>query len=352
MVKKKTNLYDLLKEKKDNSFNFKVEEIESSDILLEKNIQLEGTKGRIRKLEKKGKFLKKIEDISLKIFAWGLILGGVAVAMIFIFLNSMYRMFTEQYWYSLEMGIFWRILIIWGIIVVSSFIFLLFGYPENSIEREERKLKSELIKIERSIERIKRELKSEITKKRVLDLIEEGGIKFNKREFSNALKVFERAHEILRTSPSPQEIQNILEPKIKLAQEKLNELKIREINPIIEQGNLLKNQNLNDKAIEVFKKALEITNNLFKSPERDQKIKEIKSLIDTTNLNKIKQINAKGNQLRNQNKFDRAIQTFRNALQITDNIYSSSKRKKEVQNIQNLINQVYSDKINEKIKSN
>lgn len=54
--------------------------------------------------------------------------------------------------------------------------------------------------------------------------------------------------------------------------------------------------------------------------------------------------------MRNQNKFDRAIQTFRNALQITDNIYSSSKRKKEVQNIENLINQAYSDKINEKIK--
>ncbi len=359
MVKKKTNLDDLLKEIKDNSLNLKAEEIESSDILSEENIQLEGTKGRIKKLEKKGKFLKKIQDIIGWLFLLS-IPGGAIPFLILLFLpgsigHNVGYLFMEQFWNSPTAEIFWISLIIWGIIVVSSFILsfivIVFVYDEYSIDRERRKLNSELIKIESSIERIKRELKSEITKKRVLDLIEEGGIKFNERDFSNALKVFERAQEILRTSPAPQEIQNILESKIRLVQENLNELKIREIDPIIEQGNLLKNQKLKDKAIEVFKNALEITNNLFKFPERDQKIKEIKSLIDAIYLNKIKEINAKGNQLRNQNKFDRAIQTFRNALQITDNIYSSSKRKKEIQNIENLINQAYSDKINEKIKT-
>lgn len=217
MVKKKTNLDDLLKEIRDNSFNFKVEGIESSDILSEENIQLEGTKDRIRELEKKGKFLKKIQDISLWIFLLSIPGGGIPF-LILLFLpgsidHNIGYLFMEQFWNSSVAGIFWISLIIWGIIVISSFIVGAFVYDEHSIEREKRNLKRKRRNLEHSIERIKRELKSEITKKRVLDLIEEGGIKFNERDFSNALKVFKRAQEILRTSPSPKKFKIFLSLK-------------------------------------------------------------------------------------------------------------------------------------------
>lgn len=88
MVQKKLNLDEWKERAKDlesaypiknNNFNFKVEEI-----LSEKNIQLEGTKGRIRKLEKKTKFLEKIQHISIWIFIVSFIPGGVIPIIILI----------------------------------------------------------------------------------------------------------------------------------------------------------------------------------------------------------------------------------------------------------------------------
>ena len=328
-----------MKEIKDNSLNFKVEEIE-----------LEKIKGEIRKLEKKEQFLYKIQDISNRIFLSFFLFGGVAmIILFFVFIFSDLFLFFSSDWISLEMGIFWGILIIWGLIVVSSFIVsVLSFYLPNSIYKKKRNLKH-------SIERIKRELKSEITKKRVLDLIEEGGIKFNERHFSNALKVFERAQEILTTSPSLQnskEIQNILYSKIKLAQENLNQNTIKKIEVLIKKSNEQKKQGKLRISLQEAQKALKIANEMFTSDrKKHREIKMIKTKFDEIYFLQINKLIEKGNQLKSQKTFNNSIETFKKALNISDNMYSSSQKDQLKEKIEQNLDLTYFDMINEKIES-
>ena len=315
-------------------------EIESSNFirrtLSEKNIQLEATKGRLSRLEQKEKSLEKNQDTSFRVFFLTLIIGGIILFILFPLVII---------WDYL--GWFWILLITWGVIVVSTFSFSFF-IPKDTLKRRIKTLKLKLISIEYSIERKKRDTKSELNERNSLDLIEKGWNKFNERDFFGALNVFERAQKILKSSPSSQnfkEIQNILESKIKPVQEKLNELSIGKIKPIVEQGNLLKKQNLNDEAIKVFRKALKITNNLFKSPEKNQKIKEIKKLIDLSYLDKIKEINIKGNQLRKQMKFEESIKTYSKGLNLTKKMYDSKVKSNEISEIKSLIKQSKISKI-------
>lgn len=351
MEKKKFNLDDLVKEiKVDNNFISKAEEIESSDIVLRRTKnQLEQTREKIRDLEKKGKILNKIKNYSLSTFIIFLTFGGGI--LIIIFLGSLFGMFrplpiyAEDFWSWDYLGLFWTLLIIWGIIMVSSFICYLYIYPKNSIDLS-------ILNLELKEEMLMKYFKSTIIKGKVLNLIKKGDLKLNAKDYPNALKVFKEAQEILISSPSrPQEIQKVLKLKKNLSQKKINETKIEEIRHIIEQGNLLKHQNLNNKAIETFKKALKRADKLFNSFEKDEEMIEIKNLIDSTYLIRIEEEISKATQLMNQNKLDKSLATFGSALTLTNKMYSTPQKNKIQKKINNSFDSIYINMINKNIKS-
>lgn len=130
----------------------------------------------------------------------------------------------------------------------------------------------------------------------------------------------------------------------------MDETYIFQLKKIIEEGNKLKKQQLYVKSVKTFQKALGIVNSLSDSLEKSNQEKEIKDLIDQIYIIYANNIITEGTELKHQKKLTNAIQTYKTALEIFDNMYSATSKYREIQKIENLVDQVFSIEIDEKIQ--
>ncbi len=135
---------------------------------------------------------------------------------------------------------------------------------------------------------------------------------------------------------------NLKNSKIKnvnflISQTKLNEL--------IEQGDQLKQNRKFEEAINVYKEAMSVSNQIYGSKPDNKEITKIKNLINQTYSNKVKLVIEQGNKLKQEGKINEAINTYEDALSICKNMYDSDQKKTEITNVENHINQTCSEQI-------
>ncbi len=160
----------------------------------------------------------------------------------------------------------------------------------------------------------------------------------SQKEFDKAYANFQEALKVA---------DNIDDPDFKEAEvqeiNKLNdEAKLKEL--IEDAMNLRENKNFDD-AIETFNKALIIAEEIYEGIPKIEEQDKIKAEIDQTCSTQIKLIIENANQLKLTGRSEDAIKEFEKALGFTDSFYNSEQKNKEIINIKNLVNQIYSNKI-------
>ncbi|MFX1317021.1 MAG: tetratricopeptide repeat protein [Promethearchaeota archaeon] len=158
------------------------------------------------------------------------------------------------------------------------------------------------------------------------------------KEFDQARELFKKAMQITI---------NIDDPEFKAAEETeieklLEETKLREL---INEGNNCRESKNFDDAIELYNRALIIAEEIYEGIPKIEEQDKIKNEIDQTCSTNIKLIVENGNKLKEAGKIDEAINLFEKALNLTNSFYNSDQKEKEITNIKNLINQIYSNKI-------
>ena len=115
-----------------------------------------------------------------------------------------------------------------------------------------------------------------------------------------------------------------------------------EIRDIISQAKQLVKEKKFDDARDQLKNAMSISENIEDSFLKSSEAKNINGAMDQTN---IKELENQGELKREEGKYEEAIAIFNRAMNDVKEKYSSSMGEMEISNIQNLINQTYSDKI-------
>ena len=122
----------------------------------------------------------------------------------------------------------------------------------------------------------------------------------------------------------------------------INQTFSTEIRDIISQSKQLVKDKKFDEARDQLKNAINISENIEDSFLKSSEAKNINSALDQTN---IKELENQGEIKKEEGKFEEAIEIFNRAMKDVKEKYSSSMGEMEISNIQNLINQTYSDKI-------
>ena len=262
------------------------------------------------------------------------------------------------------------------------FIFIYFIYIIPIKRNKEcRKLRFEIHERERNIKEEKQKEEIETINERIISLINGGERLLVSKNFYDALQKFDDAIEILITAQNKYEqkktiiipkkkngwtkyesiskkdlyfdknIHNILNSKVEIVKNKVNEEKSKEIKLNIEKGEILKDQGKFQDSLQEHLKAFNIADEMFSSDEKNKKIEDIKAKIDDIYSIRIDRLIEQGNQLKSQEFFDKAIRIFNSAFDLSHKIYNSMDKDEAQNKIKNCFDSLYSDMIKEKIKT-
>ena len=163
----------------------------------------------------------------------------------------------------------------------------------------------------------------------------------DEKRFNEAYDEYQKAHKL---------IEEMVISDGKKREQKVNDIYLKQIQILIEKGNELKSENKINEAVEILKKALDLAVRVLTSAERDQIIKKIKKNLDIyldIYSDKIREKINLGNQLMKQRKFDESIAMFKFALNIvaekyrslTDSISNRFNQANDLREINSLISQ-------------
>ncbi len=111
---------------------------------------------------------------------------------------------------------------------------------------------------------------------------------------------------------------------------------------VINQGKDLLDQNEYEKALEVFKEALNMTNKMYLTEEMEEEVNLIKSLIYNA---EVKQLVGKGKLDEQQKVKEKEIEKLQKRLEYAQSIEDSERRVEEMNKIKNMIDDVHSEEI-------
>jgi len=122
-----------------------------------------------------------------------------------------------------------------------------------------------------------------------------------------------------------------------------------QVNLLIEQGNQLKADNKPGDALDTFQDALLITDNYYESNLKTAEIKNLKTLINELYSKSIVPIVEKGKELLEQNNYEAANKEFNKALEIAEKMYDSDQKKTEINHVTSIasvaLNPIYVERI-------
>ncbi|MHA1255621.1 MAG: tetratricopeptide repeat protein [Promethearchaeota archaeon] len=180
--------------------------------------------------------------------------------------------------------------------------------------------------------------KSSIMKK-VNPLLKDANELKLKKHYDEAISKYREAVSYIRLKGRELEDR---EAEVNRVNSLINQTFSTEIRDIISQAKELVKDKKFDEARDQLKNATIISENIEDSFLKSSEAKNINSALDQTN---IKELENQGELKRGEGKFEEAIKIFSRAMTDVSEKYSSSLGEMEISNIQNLINQTYSDKI-------
>ncbi|MFW9971463.1 MAG: tetratricopeptide repeat protein [Candidatus Odinarchaeota archaeon] len=172
-----------------------------------------------------------------------------------------------------------------------------------------------------------------------IDDVIQGGIHFTaQKKFDEAKKEFQKALKI---------VEDIDDPTLKLAEkDEISKLiSENEIEQLLTNGLMLKNKGNLNEAMEIFKKALNIAEEIYQTEFSSEGISRIKNEIALIYDSQIDDIIDKGKEFKNNGEDEKAIQTFENALKTIEKYFDLKTKKPQINTIKNLINEIYSNQI-------
>ena len=172
-------------------------------------------------------------------------------------------------------------------------------------------------------------------------IIEEANAFKDKNNFQKAIKKFQEAINFINEKVKEEEDKNTEIINIKNA---INQTYSVQVDNVVQGAIRLTAQRKFDKAKEEFQKSLKVVDNIDDLDFKDAEIDEINKLIRE---NEIEQFMTKGVELKNKNKSDEAVEFFKKALIIAEDVYESDFRNEGLGRIKNEITQIYDSKIDD-----
>ncbi|MCK4369854.1 MAG: tetratricopeptide repeat protein [Candidatus Lokiarchaeota archaeon] len=172
-------------------------------------------------------------------------------------------------------------------------------------------------------------------------IIEEANAFKDKNNFQKAIKKFQEAINFINEKVKEEEDKNTEIINIKNA---INQTYSVQVDNIVQGAIRLTAQRKFDKAKEEFQNALKVVDNIDDLDFKEAEIDEINKLIRE---NEIEQFMTKGVELKNKNKSDEAVEFFKKALIIAEDVYESDFRNEGLGRIKNEITQIYDSKIDD-----
>ena len=137
---------------------------------------------------------------------------------------------------------------------------------------------------------------------------------------------------------------------IKKIENSINETYSIKVNLLVEKANKLKVSGNLDDALKMFSEGLKLTDNYYESQFKDTEITNLINLINQIYSNKVKPIVQNGQSLIEQNNFEEAAKEFEEALRITSEMYDSEQKKSEIKRINSIASDVLNPIYLERIK--
>ncbi|MFX0069685.1 MAG: tetratricopeptide repeat protein, partial [Candidatus Hermodarchaeota archaeon] len=191
---------------------------------------------------------------------------------------------------------------------------------------------------------------NEIYAEKALPLIQNGENLTNQNQREKAITELKAAEEIANKMYSSEQKTDTLNKIGKL----LNPLLVEKIKPIKENGleiikkeNYEESVNIVNEAATTFKNALDLGNQMVTSDAKTEIIEEISGLIDNVCTAGINVRKSKGQLLIEQKKYEEAVGEMYSALSIAKNMACAEEDNEEIEHIKNIVNQMYSGEIHE-----
>ncbi len=173
-------------------------------------------------------------------------------------------------------------------------------------------------------------------------MTDQGSLLKQNGEPDDAIKTYENAIEIAEKMFNS-ELKNTELYNIK---NQINQIYSEKINPNIEKGKQLIEQNNKDEAVIVLKTALNIQNKMYDSDLKNNDLNKIGELINPILIERIETTKEKGLQLIKQEKYEESIatvteaaKTFRESLDIADEMADSREKVEKIEQVTSLIDQ-------------
>jgi len=174
---------------------------------------------------------------------------------------------------------------------------------------------------------------------KIIDIIDEARNFIGKEDFDSAFNTFDEAARIAD----------------KIVDKDMNDYEVKEINFLINktkieeslfQAVLVKNKQELDKSISMLNDTLNAAKDFYMEDLEDQMIKKIEDTINQTYSLKVSTLMENANQFKGNGKLDKALEEFQYALELVDKYFDSDLKHTDKQNLINLTNQLYTEKIN------
>ncbi|MHA1239664.1 MAG: tetratricopeptide repeat protein [Promethearchaeota archaeon] len=174
---------------------------------------------------------------------------------------------------------------------------------------------------------------------KIIDIIDEARNFIENEDFDSAFNSFDEAARIAD----------------KIVDKDMNDYEVKEITYIINktrieeslfQAVLVKNKQELDKAISMLYDTLNAAKDFYMEDLEDQMIKKIEDTINQTYSSKASIVMERANQFKSNGKIDDALEEYHHALELVNNYFDSDLKHTDKQNLVNLSNHLYSEKIN------
>ena len=174
---------------------------------------------------------------------------------------------------------------------------------------------------------------------KIIDIIDEARKFIENEIFDSAFNTFDEAARIAD----------------KIVDKDLRDYEVKEISYLINKTRIeeslfqavrVKNKQELDKAISMLYDTLNAAKDFYMEDLEDQMIKKIEDTINHTYSLKVSPLIETANQFKDNNKFDKALEEYQNALELVDKYFDSDLKNTDKKNSINLINHLYSEKIN------
>lgn len=159
-----------------------------------------------------------------------------------------------------------------------------------------------------------------------------------KQKYEEAINEIYVALSIAKQMAYPEEENAVLEDLKKI----INKVYSTQNKEVITRGKDLIDQNEYEKALEVFKEALNMTNKMYLTEEMEEEVNLIKSLIYDA---EVKQLVGKGKLDEQQKTKEKEIEKLQKRLEYAQSIEDPERRVEEMNKIKNMIDDVHSEEI-------